>query len=153
MATQLNETLDNGAIRTTSTNAPYAESDQNRTELLGPFSQHAVAASQAGVALPAGIGTGALTFIPAPKAGKIIGISWGLSTAATHTAGSVKATVGGTAEGDAVNIDGGGTDAETAETTPQTFNAGDKLGVKITTDANWTPTPDLAVYLVVQYNP
>jgi hypothetical protein len=153
MATQLNETLDNGAIRQTPSNAPYPESDQNRQAQIGPFTQHAVAASQAAVALPNGLGTGALTFVTAPKAGKIVGVDWGLSAAATHTAGTVQATVNGTAVGDAVHIDGGGTAAAVAESASQSFNAGDKLGVKITTDGNWTPTPDLAVNLLVQYNP
>jgi hypothetical protein len=158
MGTQLNETLDNGAIRQTSTNAAYPESDQNRIAEVGPFCQHLVTASQAAVALTHGLGTGALSFVTAPRAGKVIGIKWGLSTAGTHTAGSLKATVNGTAAGDAVAFDGGGTaaavDESVAGVAALPFNKGDKLGIKVTTDANWLPvTADLEAELIVQYNP
>jgi len=143
--------LNNGLKRSDKFNGPALESENARFDSVGPFSQHSVAASQTGVALPNGLGTGALTFVTAHRAGEIVSIAWGLSTAGTHTAGAVQATVGGTATGDSVVFDGGGTAAVVDQTTPISFNEGDKLGIKITTDGNFTPTPDIAAWLNVRW--
>src|SRR5580692_392953 len=137
--------------RVSKVNAPAVESEAARLDMGGPFVQHAVAASQTAVALPNGFGTGALTFITAQRAGNVDSITWGLSTASTHTLGTLQLTVNGTATGDVIHFDGGGTALVTDESNPPAFNEGDKLGVAITTDGNWTPTPDIAVWLALRW--
>lgn len=150
-------TGDSGAQREEMTNAPAVESENARTALIGPFKQHLVTANQAGVVLNNGLSTGDLPFVVAPRAGQIVGTMWGLSTAGTHTSGKVQATINGTVAGDLVPFDGGGTtgtpDQSNLITAPITFNEGDKIGFKITTDANWLPvTADISVSAIVRYS-
>ncbi len=145
------EELSGTVKRSTQIKAPALETENARLDVPVTFKQHSVAASQSAVALPVGLGTGDLTFWVAPRAGTIVSTSWGLSTAGTHTAGHVQFTVGGTAKGDSVAIDGGGTAAVVDQATPIPFNEGDKIGCNITTDGSWTPTPDLAVSPVIRW--
>lgn len=146
------ESIDGNIKREGNTNAPAFESENARYAQVGPFVQINVAAGQSGVALAMDPDTDILTFVPAGRAGTVVGIAWGLSAASTHTAGSLKCTVGGTASGTAVAIDGGGTAGVGDETTPVSFAEGDKLGIKITTDANWLPvTTDLQAWLLIRW--
>ncbi len=141
--------------RETNTDAPAIETDHARNLVTGLFHQTNVAASQTGVAIALGGDADAGTGWVAPFAGQVVGIAWALSAASTHVTGSLKATVAGTASGDAVSIDGGGTEGYTALTvaTAPTFTAGQRLGVKVTTDSAWLPvTTDMNVWLLIRAN-
>lgn len=113
------------------------------------FFQANVADSQSAVALKEG--TNQVTGITMPFAGEVLAVAANLSAAGTAGTLSVSATVGGTADADtAVAIT-----TQTAKTTlvPRTkaaFNAGDVLGVKVTTNADWDgTTADLVVTVYV----
>lgn len=146
------EDLGNGKKRVTLFNEPAHETENARFDSPFTFKQHNVTASQSAVALSTGLSTGELTFYVAPRAGELVGCSWGLSAASTHTLGTVQFTVNGTAVGSVFNIDTGATAAVVDQATAISFNEGDKIGCKVTTDASWLPvTDDLAVTALVRW--
>ena len=119
---------------------------------FGPFQDVDVAAVQTNVQL---ILAGANDGVVMPKAGHVIGMLWTLSSAAS--AGSL--TIG-------VSIDGT-EDANTTQTVTTAtegyptwmisdvapaFDAGEQIGVEVTTDSGWNATTaDLVVYLIVVF--
>lgn len=119
------------------------------------FCQDAVAASQTDVQLNivevASAAALAVDGITMPWAGSIVGISVDLSAAATAGSLTVGATIGGTEKAATTQTI---TTAAAARAVFQQdavrFNAGDKLGVEITTAAGWdATTADLAVFVYV----
>lgn len=119
------------------------------------FCQDAVAASQTDaqlniveVASAAALAIDGLTM---PWAGSVVGISVDLSAAATAGQLTVGVTIGGTEKAATTQTI---TTAQAARAVFQQeavrFNAGDKLGVEITTNAGWdATTADLAVIVYV----
>lgn len=120
----------------------------DRTVLAGWF-QDNVVASQAAVALV--IAT-ARTEVPMPVGGSLIGIV--IRSNAARSAGTltVDATIDGTVTGlqaalDATNTQ---TDTGTQAVGADVFIAGQRIGVKITTDGAWAPTTaDIDVAVLV----
>lgn len=150
------ETLDNGAKRVTTSNAPFVESENARIRTVGVFRQDNVAAGQSGVALPyQSVDANSQTFAIAPRAGVIVGMSWSLNAAITAGVATLRATVGGTAKGDAESIVSAATTSAVVDQSVEVpFAKGDKLGVAITTDGSASPvTSELGVELIVRYEP
>lgn len=143
---------------------PATESANARVELVGPFSQANVAASQSGVAMVAGSNT--QTGIVAHSPGKIIGITYNFNAAITAggaTAAQFQATVApaatltAAAQGDALAVASqasprqAGTLDESAEVP---FAKGDVLGINLSTSGTLAPTTvELDAYLVVRWAP
>lgn len=159
---RLVENEDNNTKKTTATGAPAVETENARFQQLTPFRQANVAASQAGVALRvAGTDTDDSTKYIAARAGRLTGLAWALTAAATHTAGSIQLAVGPAggalaAVGTSMAIDGGGTSAVVDQAGSDgdgiPFNEGDAIGVLVTTDGAFTPiTTDLMVWPVVRW--
>jgi len=124
---------------------------------IGPFTLANVAASQADLpmhlptvtsaaAVAAGIGQ-----VPMPRRGRISGIS--VASAEARTAGTltVKAGVNATAGTLTAVLNATNTQFVTAtRDSGDTFNAGDKISPRVTTDASWAPTTaDICVWLEV----
>ena len=113
------------------------------------FFQANVAASQTAVALKEA--TNQNTGLAMPFAGEVIAVTATLSAAATAGTATVTATIGGTADTDTACA----VTTQTGKSTivPRTkapFVAGDVLGVKITTTADWdATTADLTVTVLV----
>jgi len=113
------------------------------------FFQANVAASQSAVALKEG--TNQVTGHTMPFAGEVLAVTANLSAAGTAGTLSVSATVGGTADADTTVA----ITTQTAKTTivPRSkcaLNAGDLLGVKVTTNGTWDgTTADLVVTVFV----
>lgn len=125
---------------------------QNPVQLVPlTFMQDAVAADQSAVALAvAEVASGAangVTGYAMPWAGTIVGISAVLSAAATAGALAVAPTVGGSAAADpALAITDEASLTDTALRDAAAFDAGDIIGVDITTNSAWNGTSsDLAV--------
>lgn len=152
---KLIENLDNNVKRVTDTGAPAIESETARIRTVGVFRQDNVAANQAGVALTYGaVSAGTLTSYVAPRAGKIIGLTWQLSAAITAGVATVQATKGGTGLGVSASVVSAATvSAVVDQTTEQAFAEGDLLGVKVTTDGSASPTTsELNVELIVRFD-
>lgn len=145
---------DNGTKRETLTNGPASETEWARNQQLGPLRKANVGANASAVALTlGGVDTDAGSAIVAPQDGQIVALQWAWTAAPTHTAATFQATLGGTAGGDVVTIDQAQTGAVVMKT-PIAFVAGNSLGAKVTTDANFLPvTDDLSVWLTVRWNP
>ena len=116
------------------------------------FMQSNVPASQSAVALDV-LGLTGNTEIVVPYAGSVMGIS--IASNAPRTAGTltVDATVNGTATGLQAVLDATNTQYHQTTQAKDTdaFSEGDRLGVKITTDANWAPeTADIVVTVIVE---
>jgi hypothetical protein len=146
------ENLDGNFKREGNTTAPAFETENARHDQLGIFHQANIAINQSGVALKLnGLDSDAAASFIAPRAGTIVGMAWALTAASTHTAGAIQPTVGGTAVGTSVAIDGGGTSA-VVDMTPVSFVEGALIGVALTTDANWLPTTtDLTCWVIVRW--
>ncbi len=114
------------------------------------FMQSDVAASQSAVAIPV-LGLAGNAEIVMAKLGSAIGIS--IASNAARTAGTltVDVTVNGTAIGLQAVLDGTNTQYHYATQAGglDTFVAGDRLGVKITTDGTWAPTTADIVVMVL----
>ena len=136
------------------TDAPAFETEAARQDMVGPLRKANVAIPSSAVALSiGGVDTDAGTGITAMMDGQVIGLSWAWTAAPTHTAGTVQATLGGTASGDVVTIDGAVSGVKRFAT-PVAFVEGNLLGAKVTTDANFLPAnDDLSVWLLVRWNP
>ncbi|MCK4248663.1 MAG: hypothetical protein KAX15_02680 [Candidatus Omnitrophica bacterium] len=116
------------------------------------FMQEDVAASQSAVAIPV-LGLAGNTEIVMPKAGSITGISIASNEARTAGTLTVDITVNGTVTGLQAVLDGTNTQYhyETQARRTDTFSAGDRIGVKITTDAAWLPiTADIVVMVLTE---
>ena len=115
------------------------------------FMQINAAANQSAVALDV-LGLAGNTEYTMELEGSIIGISIASNDARTAGTLTVDATVNGTATGLQAVLDGTNTTYHYATQIPETdtFSAGDRLGVKITTDASWAPvTADIVVTVIV----
>lgn len=118
------------------------------------FYQDNVAASQSAVALPTS-GPAAVNEIEMPWAGSIVGIS--VLTNDSWTAGTfaADATINGTVTGLQGVLDTTNSDHHSATQAKDvdSFNAGDRIGVKLTTDGSWLPeTADIIVVVYVSFN-
>lgn len=116
------------------------------------FMQIDVAANQAAVALDV-LGLEGNTEVVMPYAGSVIGVS--VATNDSRAAGSltVDVTVNGTVTGLQAVLDGSNADYHSATQMKDTdtFSAGNRIGVKITTDAGWLPiTADVVVVVIVE---
>jgi len=141
-----------GKVRVEKCNEPALETANARIGQLGQFRVDALAASQSGVAEKyQGIDTNAPTSVVAGRPGKIMGLIWQLSTAVTAGTCTAQATVGGTASGDAADLTTA-TSGIKLLSVPISFNAGDKLGVKHTTNSGFTPTPNVQIDLLVRWS-
>ena len=151
---KLIENLGNGNFRETEFDAPVNETDNARTEQVGPFRQDTAAASQSNVALTlAAVDANAPTGWRAGRAGNIVGIVWDLSAAPTAGTGTLTPVVAGTVQtAAAVSIAG----AQNGETDlpggPVAFAAGVAVGLDINTNSAWSPaTSHLRAWLLVKW--
>jgi len=141
-----------GKVRVEKCNEPALETANSRIVQIGQFRVDSLAASQTGVAEKyQGIDANAQTSFIAGRAGHIMGVAWTRSTAVTAGTLTVQATVGGTGSGDAISLAAAATGVA-METTPVPFAAGAALGVKHTTNSGFTPTPHVAVDLLVRWS-
>lgn len=116
------------------------------------FMQQNVAASQSAVQIDV-LGLAGNMEIVMPFAGSVLGI--GVASNAARTGGTltVDVTIDGTATGLQATLDGTNTQYHSATQAKDAdaFSAGDRLGVKITTDADWTPSAaDVVVTVIVE---
>lgn len=117
------------------------------------FMQQDVAAEQSAVAIPV-LGLAANTEIVLPFSGSVIGIAVASNDARTAGSLTVDVTVNGTATGLQAALDGSNTQYHSATQAKDTdaFAAGARLGVKITTSADWAPTTaDIVVTVVIEH--
>lgn len=124
------------------------------------FSEADVAANQSDVQMAiintTAAGANATNGYVAPWDGAIVGISYQLSAASGAGSGSVGPTVNGTEDSDLTQtISTTATSGYgTANRGLVSFEAGDVLGVELTTDSSWGgTTADLAVALWVLFEP
>jgi len=116
------------------------------------FMQINVAASQSAVALDVS-GLAGNTEIVMPYAGSVLAISIASNAARAGGTLTVDVTINGVATGLQAVLDATNTTYHRATQAKDTdtFAAGDRLGVKITTDASWTPTTaDIVVAVLVE---
>ena len=128
------------------------------------FTQVGVAASQNAVALKlidtawdagttdASFDAPANTEVVMPLSGSIIGVS--VASTAARTAGTLTVEVTKNGSGTGLQAQLNATDTQYAYATQEldedTFDAGDRIGVKITTSADWAPTTaDIVVMVLV----
>lgn len=147
---KLVEDLGNGFKRETNFDGPATETENARNRQLGPFHSENVGAGTSATAMPVGGANAEVNWV-APHDGTILGLAWSWTAAPTHTAATVQVSVGGTAKGDTISVDGAQTGTK-LEATPVAFVAGNSLGAKFTTDVNFLPTTDdLTVWLLVRW--
>ncbi len=118
------------------------------------FEDTDVAASQSAVAIAVS-GTSAVTEIEMPWAGSVVGISILTNDSRTADSAVADATVNGSVTGLQATLDGSNADHHSATQAKDTdtFNAGDRLGVKLTTGGSWTPvSADIVVVVYVTFN-
>lgn len=130
------------------------DSDGKHTfKLPHMFMQDNVAASQAAVALAL---AGALPVeIEMPWAGSVVGVSVLSNDSRTAGTLTVDATINGAVTGLQAVLDGTNPDHHSASQAidADAFVVGDRIGVKITTDAGWLPvTADIVVVVYVSFN-
>lgn len=116
------------------------------------FMQSDVAAGQSAVAIPL-LGASNNTQIVLPYAGSVIAISVAASEARTAGTLTVEATINGTATGLQAQLNAANPQYHSATQAKDAdaFVAGSRLGVKITTPADWAPTTaDIVVAVVVE---
>lgn len=114
--------------------------------------QDNVAANQTAVVLPL---ANARTEVPMPSDGHLIGIVVYSNAARAAGTLTVDATINGTATGLTAVLDGSNTQTKATRQAQNLdkFAAGNRVGVKITTDAGWLPTTaDIDVALLVALN-
>jgi len=123
------------------------------------FMQSDVAASQTGIAIPVAgaerLSSGAVsnTEIVMAKPGSITGISIAANAARSGGTLTVDVTINGTVTGLQAILDGTNTQYHYATQARRldTFSAGDRIGVKITTDGAWAPdTADIMVNVIAE---
>ena len=118
------------------------------------FGKENVPASQTAVAIYVASFSETNTEIVMPYAGSVIAISVASNAARTAGTLTVDATVNGTATGLQAVLDVTNTTYHHAHQDPELdlITAGDRLGVKITTSADWLPTTaDIVVTVVIEY--
>lgn len=156
---------DNGTHLDEPFNAQAVESANARAELVGPFKQVQIAASQVGVALSAILsGADGQPGILAHSPGVIVGVTYSFNAAVTAggaTAAQLQATVApaatlvAAAKGDILSIASQASPRQAsvvAQSAEVPFNKGDVLGVQLTTSGTFAPTTvDVDVYLVVRW--
>lgn len=136
---------------------PAIEKGISRGQLIPlVFGQDAVAASQTDVQLPVPMGeaTQVVDGYPMAFAGEIVGVSAGLSAAATAGTLTVGATVGGTEDADTTLTITTATNAyKRVNRGKATFVAGDRIGCEITSSGTWDATTSdlVAVVWVLVY--
>lgn len=116
------------------------------------FMQTDVAASQTAVALNV-LGLSGNTEVVMPYAGSVIGISVASNDARTAGTLTLDATIDGTVTGLQVVLDDDPTTyaSNTQAKDTDTFTVGQRVGVKITTDGDWTPvTADIVVTVIIE---
>jgi len=117
------------------------------------FQQIDVAAGQTSVAIDV-LGLAGNTEYTLPYDGSIVAISIASNAARTGGTLTVKPTVNGVEQTLAATLDATNTTYHyaTQAKDAETFSAGDRLGVKITTDATWAPTTaDIVVTVVIEF--
>lgn len=130
-------------IKTLQQDFPYMQPYQ--------FMQSNVAASQSAVALDV-LGLSGNTEYTMELEGSVIGISIASNDARTAGILTADVTINGTATGLQAVLDGTNTTYHYVTQIPETdtFSAGDRLGVDITTDGSWAPeTADIVVTVIV----
>ncbi len=120
------------------------------------FGQDAVAAEQTNTQLPVVAPEEGSTIAGAivPFDGAIVGLAYKLSAAGSAGSFTIGATIGGTEVAATTQTVGTNADGHAAfDRTVAPVEAGDEIGVEITTDASWDgTTADLAVWVyVLQY--
>jgi len=117
------------------------------------FMQSDVAASQTAVALNV-LGLAGNTEVTMAKPGSVVGISIASNDARTAGTLTVDVTIDGTATGLQAILNGDNAQYHYATQVlrTDTFTAGQRIGVKITTGGDWTPdgTPDIVVSVLVE---
>lgn len=120
--------------------------------VLGPWNDVDVAASQAALAITLA-NDAVLTEIVMPRAGSIVGIACFSNAARTAGDATFDATINGTVTGLTAVLDATNTTTHTRQQAAglDRFTAGQRIGVKLTTPAGWTPiTADaIATVLVI----
>lgn len=117
------------------------------------FMQANAAASQSAVALDV-LGLAGNTEFNMPDDGSAIGISVASNAARTGGTLTVDVTINGTVTGLQAVLNAANTQYDQARQNrnADAFSAGDRLGVKITTDGSWAPeTADIVVVVVVEF--
>ena len=118
------------------------------------FQQKDVAASQSAVAMDV-LGLAGNTEYTMPYPGSVVAVSIASNAARTGGTATVDVTVNGTVTGLQAALDGTNTQYHYASqgADADRFSAGDRLGVKITTDGSWAPTTaDVVVVVVVEFD-
>ena len=154
-----NNTVINNDLRTSSKTAGNEFSDAGTTTVAGleptvagHWLQDNVAASQAAVVLNMGTGR---TEVPIPAEGYVTGIVVFSNEARVTGTLTVDATINGTVTGLTAVLDGTNTTTKATRqgNTADKFTAGQRIGVKITTDVAWLPiTADITVVVYVTLN-
>lgn len=159
------EQLDPGFHRDLANNGPAVETANARVQLVGPFRQVQVAASQTGVVLSTGVsGADGQPGIMAHSAGKIIGLQYSFNAAVTAggaTAAQLQATIAPAATltaavaGDVVAVASQASPRQAQvvdQSSEVAFNKGDVLGANLTTSGTFAPTTvDVDVFLLVRW--
>jgi len=126
---------------------------KNPVCILGPFVDDATAASQTNAQLTLAPVTN--DGIVMPQAGYVIGIAGTLTGAATAGSLTVGVSIDGTEDTDTTQTITTATEFYASFKTDDeavSFDAGEQIGVEITTDADWdATTEDLAVYVFVVF--
>jgi hypothetical protein len=131
---------------------PVTETDKARFEMIGPFVALNAGAAQAATAMPLA-GVAGVLDIPAPRAGKVIGLSVRSNADLTAGTSTFTAKVGSTAAGTAVLSDTVQSKISTFAA-PLAFAAGDLLSVTQATDAGYLPvTADSQAWLLIEWSP
>lgn len=120
--------------------------------LLHQWTQDNAAAAQTDAVLV--LNAGVRTEVTMPRGGHVVGIS--IRSNAARSAGTltVEPTINGTKVGLQGVLNGTDTQTDTARQDPgvDTFTAGQRIGVKLTTDGSWAPTTadvDVAVEVIL----
>lgn len=136
--------------------AEHSDDGKHTQKIAHAFYRVDAAADLAAVALNAsGPITNGVTEIEMPWAGSIVGISVVSNDARTAGTLTVDATINGTVTGLQAVLNGDNTTHHSGVQAIDTdaFAAGDRLGVKITTDSGWLPiTADVVVIVYVTFN-
>lgn len=164
---RLVEDLGSARRDTAGNNGPGVESANARVQLVGPFKQVQVAASQTTVALSSILsGADGQPGVIAHSPGKILGLTYSFNAAVTAggaTAAQLQATVAPAATLTAAAV--GDVAAVASQASPRqagavdqsaevSFSKGDSLGVQLSTSGTFAPTTvDVDVYLIVRWAP
>jgi hypothetical protein len=117
------------------------------------FAQSNVVVSQTAVAIDV-LGQAGNTEYVLPYDGSVVGISVASNAARTTGTLTVDATINGSATGLQAILNGSNTTyhSGTQGVNTDTFSAGNRLGVKLTTDGSWAPTTaDIVVTVIIEY--